>query len=68
MGRGCAMPCSCRDARTGVRGATITDSQPRDGGTVRAIDDVVADIRANGLVHDVTLSGGEPFEAGGRRV
>ena len=29
---------------------------------VHAIDDVVADIRANGLVHDVTLSGGEPFE------
>ncbi len=38
------------------------ESQPREGGTVCAIADVVADIRANGLVRDVTLSGGEPFE------
>ena len=46
----------------GCPGCHNRDSQPRDGGTVHAIDDVVADIRANGLVHDVTLSGGEPFE------
>lgn len=38
------------------------DSQPAEGGTVTAISDLLADIEANGLVHDVTLSGGEPFE------
>ena len=41
----------------GCPGCHNKDSQPRNGGTVLAIDDVVADIRANGLVHDVTLSG-----------
>ena len=38
------------------------ESQPAEGGTVTAISDLLADIEANGLVHDVTLSGGEPFE------
>ncbi|WP_165171118.1 anaerobic ribonucleoside-triphosphate reductase activating protein [Adlercreutzia sp. ZJ242] len=38
------------------------ESQPREGGTLTTTDAVLADIRANGLVHDVTLSGGEPFE------
>ena len=38
------------------------DSQPFEGGTVRLIDDVVADIAANKLVQGVTISGGEPFE------
>lgn len=38
------------------------DSQPVEGGTPTTIGAVLADIRANGLVHDVTLSGGEPFE------
>ena len=38
------------------------ESQPVEGGTVTALDDLLADIEANGLVHDVTLSGGEPFE------
>ena len=38
------------------------ESQPAEGGTATAIADLLADIQANGLVHDVTLSGGEPFE------
>ena len=38
------------------------ESQPACGGTVRAIDDIVDEIEANGLVGGVTLSGGEPFE------
>lgn len=38
------------------------DSQPIGAGTPTAIADVLAAIRANGLVHDVTLTGGEPFE------
>lgn len=38
------------------------ESQPAEGGTETALDDLLADIEANGLVHDVTLSGGEPFE------
>ena len=38
------------------------DSQPFEGGTVRLIDDVVADIAANKLVQGVTISGGEPFQ------
>ena len=37
------------------------DSQPCAGGTVRAIEDVAADIAANKLVQGVTISGGEPF-------
>lgn len=32
------------------------------GGQRTAISDILADIRANGLVHDVTISGGEPFD------
>ena len=32
------------------------------GGTVVRIDDIVADIRKNGLIQGVTLSGGDPFE------
>ena len=35
------------------------ESQPACGGTVRAIDDIVDEIEANGLVGGVTLSGGE---------
>lgn len=38
------------------------DSHAPDGGQLTRIADIVADIRSNGLVHDVTLSGGEPFE------
>ncbi|MDO4290971.1 MAG: anaerobic ribonucleoside-triphosphate reductase activating protein [Eggerthellaceae bacterium] len=38
------------------------ESQPHEGGTLTTVDAVLADIRANGLVHDVTLTGGEPFE------
>ena len=38
------------------------ESQPACGGTVRAIDDIVDESEANGLVGGVTLSGGEPFE------
>ena len=46
----------------GCPGCHNPDSQPAEGGTVTAISDLLADIEANGLVHDVTLSGGEPFE------
>ncbi len=38
------------------------ESQPAEGGTVAPIADVLAEVRANGLIRDVTLSGGEPFE------
>lgn len=46
----------------GCPGCHNPESQPAEGGTVTAISDLLADIEANGLVHDVTLSGGEPFE------
>lgn len=46
----------------GCPGCHNPDSHPADGGTLTSIDALVADIRANGLVHDVTLSGGDPFE------
>lgn len=38
------------------------ESQPALGGTVSTVDELLARIEANGLVHNVTLSGGEPFE------
>ena len=38
------------------------ESQPADGGYMESIDKIVADIEANKLVRNVTLSGGEPFE------
>lgn len=38
------------------------ESQPGEGGTETTLAALLADIRANGLAHDVTLSGGEPFE------
>lgn len=38
------------------------ESQPAEGGTETTLAALLADIRANGLAHDVTLSGGEPFE------
>lgn len=38
------------------------ESQPADGGTVRTVAEVYDEIKANPLVHKVTLSGGEPFE------
>lgn len=46
----------------GCPGCHNPESHPHDGGTVSTIDEVVARIKANGLVHDVTLSGGDPFE------
>lgn len=46
----------------GCPGCHNPESHPADGGTLTTIDAVVADIRANGLAHDVTLSGGDPFE------
>ena len=46
----------------GCPGCHNPDSHPADGGTLTSIDELVADIRANGLVHDVTLTGGDPFE------
>ena len=46
----------------GCPGCHNPESHPAEGGTLTAIDALVADIRANGLVHDVTLSGGDPFE------
>lgn len=46
----------------GCPGCHNPESQPAEGGTETALADLLADIEANGLVHDVTLSGGEPFE------
>lgn len=46
----------------GCPGCHNPESQPREGGTLTTTDAVLAEIRANGLVRDVTLSGGEPFE------
>lgn len=37
-------------------------SQDPSGGQIRTLDSLMEEIKANGLVHDVTLSGGEPFE------
>lgn len=38
------------------------ESQSKEGGTTYSLDDLYDKIRANGLVHAVTFSGGEPFE------
>lgn len=38
------------------------ESQPFEGGELTSLDDLMERIRSNGLVKDVTLSGGEPFE------
>ena len=46
----------------GCPGCHNPESHPAQRGTLTASDALVADIRANGLVHDVTLSGGDPFE------
>ncbi len=46
----------------GCPGCHNPESQPRDGGEVTTIDAVFNEICENGLVHDVTFSGGEPFE------
>ena len=46
----------------GCPGCHNPESQPTEGGTITPIADVLAAVRANGLVHDVTLSGGEPFD------
>lgn len=46
----------------GCPGCHNPESQPTDGGEVHSVEAVLADIRKNPLVHDVTLSGGEPFE------
>lgn len=43
-------------------GCHSPESQPAEGGTETTLAALLADIRANGLAHDVTLSGGEPFE------
>lgn len=46
----------------GCPGCHNPESQPARGGEVHSVEAVLADIRKNPLVHDVTLSGGEPFE------
>ena len=46
----------------GCPGCHNPDSQPHEGGAATTVDALFDDIRANGLVHDVTFSGGEPFE------
>lgn len=46
----------------GCPGCHNPESQPHEGGNVRAIDDLVAEIAANKLAQGITISGGEPFE------
>lgn len=46
----------------GCPGCHNPESQPSDGGTLTTVAAVLDDIHANGLVRDVTFSGGEPFE------
>lgn len=46
----------------GCPGCHNPESQPACGGTETTLASLLADIRANGLVRNVTLSGGEPFE------
>lgn len=46
----------------GCPGCHNPESQPAEGGTETSLADLLADIESNGLVHDVTLTGGEPFE------
>ena len=38
------------------------ESWSNEGGTLTTIDQLLAEIAQNGLVRDVTISGGEPFE------
>lgn len=46
----------------GCPGCHNPESQPHEGGNVRAIDDLMAEIAANKLSQGITISGGEPFE------
>ncbi len=46
----------------GCPGCHNTDSWPALGGTEASLESILEDIHSNGLIHDVTLSGGEPFE------
>lgn len=46
----------------GCPGCHNPGSHDPNGGSVRRIDDIVADIAKNGLVTGVTLTGGDPFE------
>ena len=46
----------------GCPGCHNPESQPAEGGTVKPVADVLQDIRTNPLIHDVTLTGGEPFQ------
>lgn len=46
----------------GCPGCHNPESHDPAGGTVVNIDDIIVDIRKNGLSQGVTLSGGDPFE------
>lgn len=46
----------------GCPGCHNPESQPSDGGKGYSIESILADIKSDKLVHDVTFSGGEPFE------
>lgn len=46
----------------GCPGCHNPQSQPAQGGTVRELDDLVAEIQANKLAQGITISGGEPFQ------
>lgn len=46
----------------GCPGCHNPESQPHEGGNVRTLDDLMAEIAANKLSQGITISGGEPFE------
>lgn len=46
----------------GCPGCHNPESQPHNGGETQTLGAIYDDIKSNRLIHDVTFSGGEPFE------